>query len=108
MAKIFEGVLFAELHWKIDVIREIEKLILFRQPDYQDREQEGSTEPHIRNFYYLKCTSTVDEFLLSLLYVQDKHLWKQIEPLESNREGFGTEPRVLRITSKNQQVVHES
>lgn len=74
MHEIFEGVIFAELHWKIDVIRSIERLVLKYPPDYRDREQEGALEPHVRNFFYLKCSSTIDEFLLSLLYVQDRHL----------------------------------
>lgn len=105
MNKMFESVVFAELHWKIDAVRQLERLVLKTQPDYFNREREGTSEPHIRNFYYVKCTSTVDEFLISLLYFQDKHLWKQIEPMDANRDGFqNAEPRVLRVTSKNQSV----
>jgi hypothetical protein len=106
---MFEAVLFAELHWKIDVVRQIERLVLKTHPDYFNREREGTSEPYIKNFFYLKCTSTVDEFLLSLLYFQDKHLWRQIEPLESSKDINKTyEPKVLKVTSKTSKNNHES
>ena len=46
---------FGELHWKHDVIQSIERLI-------------HTEAKWLRNYYYIKCADTVDEFLASLLY----------------------------------------
>ena len=88
LSKSFEGVIFGELHWKIDVMKQIEQLVLASTElnnEPETSEALTSSEHFIRNFYYLKCSATMDEFLLSLLYSQNTKLWKSIEPIESTR-----------------------
>ncbi len=48
----------------------------------------------IRNIFYVKCSSTVDEFIASLLYHKSERLWKQLEIIESTR---GPPHQILRI-----------
>ena len=68
LPQVFEGVFFAELHWKIDVMHQVERLVTKLLPDTHDMDREGINEPFLRNFFFLKCASTVDEFLMSMLY----------------------------------------
>jgi hypothetical protein len=49
----------------------------------------------IRNIFYVKCSSTVDEFIASLLYHKSDKLWKQLETIESTRGS--TQHQILRI-----------
>lgn len=62
MSGVFEAILFAELHWKLDVMRSIEKMILGLSGD-------DNQQTNLRNIYFMKCADTVDEFLASLLYI---------------------------------------
>jgi len=39
----------------------------------------------VKQSYYLKCNSTVDEFLNSLIYFKNQSLFRQLETIESNR-----------------------
>ena len=64
----FEAVVFGELHWKIDVVREIEKLILNPSRTIDHFADEGDEQHFVRNFFYIKCTGSIDEILANLLY----------------------------------------
>jgi len=81
----FEAIMFGELHWKIDIIREIEKLILNPSKAEDHFADSGEDQHFIRNFFYLKCTGSIDEILANLLYTQSDRLWRKLEPIESSR-----------------------
>ncbi|KEJ83063.1 SNF2 family N-terminal domain containing protein [Oxytricha trifallax] len=85
--KHFEAVLFAEYHWKIDVIKQIEQIITPKNTLLnigKNNSQDKNVEPalRLRNSYFIKSRGTVDEYLSRLLYHQDLELWKQIENQE--------------------------
>ena len=81
----FEGLVFAELHWKKDVIHKIEDLVI---PDensvpMQRSEEEGVIKTiRARNIYYMKCRGTVDEYISRMLYRKDRALWESLEHLQ--------------------------
>ncbi len=77
--------MFAELHWKKDVIHKIEDLVI---PDensvpMQRSEEEGVIKTiRARNIYYMKCRGTVDEYISRMLYRKDRALWESLEHLQ--------------------------
>ena len=56
------------MHWKIDVIKEIEKLVLNPSSEKEHFKDDGKDQHFIRNLFYLKCTGSIDEILANLLY----------------------------------------
>ncbi|CDW74660.1 swi snf-related matrix-associated actin-dependent regulator of chromatin subfamily a-like protein 1 [Stylonychia lemnae] len=81
----FEAILFAEYHWKYDVIDKIEEII---KPDGSQVNSQGSKDGidykqiRFRNSYFIKSRGSVDEFLSRLLYHQNLQLWEQMEHQE--------------------------
>ena len=85
----FEAVVFGELHWKKDVMRKIEDMIIPEPVAVIPKglnEDEGSPPVkrlsiRMRNFYYMKCRNSIDEYISRLLYRQDHALWEEMEHL---------------------------
>ena len=46
-----------------------------------DRPVVKRSKIRIRNYYYLKCRHTVDEYLSRLLYRADRQLWEEMDNL---------------------------
>lgn len=76
----FEALIFAELHWKKDIVRMIEELVIPDKSMSNSHNELDDTfvKPSIcvRNVYYIKCKNTVDEYISRLLYRGDQTLWE--------------------------------
>jgi len=69
MSQIYDALIFAEIHWKVDITRQIEKLL------YQKQGEDAA----MKNIYYVSSKNTVDEYLYEMLYQQDFSLFEALE-----------------------------
>ena len=79
--------IFGELHWKKDVIRKIEDLLVPENISEQAliRSEDDPNQPRfirVRNIYYIKARNTLDEYLTRMVYRADSKLWEQIEHMQ--------------------------
>jgi hypothetical protein len=69
------------MHWKKDVVRKIEELLLPENLSEQAliRSEDDQNHPRIirvRNIYYIKARNTLDEYLTRMVYRNDRKLWE--------------------------------
>lgn len=72
----FEGLIFGEFHWKKDVLRKIEELIIPDNLSQQalTRSEDDPDQPRVirvRNIFYMKARNTIDEYLSRMVYRAD-------------------------------------